>query len=723
MKRIKLIYLLSITILTGSQCLAQTVKTDSTAIKDKKDTVKQLNQVVIQARKPVLERKGDRLIFNVEGNAATAGNPLLDVMRMIPGLSVTNDKLNIRGKEGLVIMIDNRRTYMSGDDLLSYLKNTPAEAISQVELITNPSAKYDAEGNAGIINIKTKRSLSIGTTGTLTQSISYGRFIKSNTGGQLTYTGSKLSLYGNSYLGYNKSFDNYYSETSSTGAEQLRTNSYSENITKNSYSYQAGFDYHFNPRSTFGGVLEGSLRPDNAVDGLSTVERTGAIPQYILTDNLSHTNNRNNSVNLHYNWENTNDNFSTDLNYAAYGFNSHSGQSNDYYNSAAHELITGNDQLRNRSTRNIDVLAGKADYTHKWNAHHSLESGIKWSHVQTDADLVYEQLQGTDWINDPGRTNHYRFSEDIYAGYLNYNGQFGGLNVQAGLRAEETNNKGLSETLNSRVKRNYLKLFPSVFLSDSFLKDHSWSFSYSYRVDRPTYSYLNPFIFINNPYNYFRGNPYLNPQYTHNFEGNYDFKKMFFLTIGYSHTEDLITEISERGDQPDVIGGTRTNINSLDSYNITFSVQLHPVKGWNVNLSAGGFRNAVRYDKGFMNSHSTFNTSMSSSVSLPAGITADINGNYQSAMSYGTTLFSPMYGVNSGLKKSFGKLSLRVSVSDVFNLQRMKYKSNYSGISSSGLNTTESRVGRLSLSYKFGKVKGAVKRNTGADEEKGRASY
>ena len=247
--------------------------------------------------------------------------------------------------------------------------------------------------------------------------------------------------------------------------------------------------------------------------------------------------------------------------------------------------------------------------------------------------------------------------------------------------------------------------------------------SYSYRIDRPSYNSLNPFTFINNPYSYFRGNPYLQPQYTHNIEGNYVYKKIVFVTLGYSRTANMITEISERGIQPDVIGATRTNLNSMDSYNISFSVQLHPLKRWDLNLNAGGFKNSIKDGEGFLNSHSTFTASMSSSITLFKGIAADVNGSYQTSMSYGTILLDPMYSVNGGLKRSFlsNKLSVRLSVSDVFNLQRMKFHSDYTGIQRYGLNTSESRVGRIAVSYKFGKIKGVSKRDTGANDEKQRA--
>lgn len=723
MKRLRLELILLIALSAGGQCLAQ--EPANNTIKDKKDTVKVLKQVDITFRKQAIERKGDRLIFNVDGNAAAAGNPLLDVMRLVPGLSVTNDKLNIRGKEGLIIMIDNRRTYMSGDELLSYLKNTPAETISQLEVITNPSARYDAEGNAGIINIKTKKGGLTGTTGTLSQTIGYGKFFKSTTGGQITYTGDKLTLFGNSYLGYNKTFENYYSENSSTGYDKITDNNYAQSTNKNSYSYQAGFDYRLNPHSSIGGIIDGSLRPDYQANALSTLQKAGTDPQYIITHDQSKTDNKNMSNNLHYYWNNdqSTDLFSADANYVKYNFNLGSTQFSDYYQDNTYLNIINDQQLRNRSIRNVEVIAGKADYTHKYNDKQTLESGIKWSRVQTTSDLVYEQLAEAGWINDAGKTNGYKFKEQIYAGYLNYNGQFGSFNVQTGLRAEQTVNTGFSKTLNSEVKRNYLKFFPSVFVSQTFLKDHSWSVSYSYRVDRPTYSYLNPFTFINNPYSYFRGNPYLKPQYTHNFEGNYDFKKKFFLSLGYSHTADLITEVSERVAQSEVIGGTRTNINSSNSYNLTVNMPFQPLKNWNINIYAGGFRNSIKGEEGFMNSKTTFTSTLTSSVTLPAGITADINGDYQSAMSYGTIVLNPMYSVNAGLKKSFlsSKLNVRLNVSDLFNTRRMTYDAEYAGILKYGLNTSESRVARLTASYKFGKIKAPKPRGTGVEEEQNRA--
>lgn len=715
----------------GAQEKTAKNKQDSTQVKaglplkDQKDTVKVLKQVDITFKKQAIQRKGDRLIFNVEGNAAVAGNPLLEIMRQVPGLSVTNDKVNIRGKEGLIIMIDNRRTYMTGDELLSYLKNTPAETISQLELITNPSARYDAEGNAGIINIKTKKGGLTGTTGSVSQTLGYGRFFKSTSAGQIVYTSPRLSLYGNSYLGYNKGFENYYSETNAGNHDKVFNNNYTENTSKNSYSYQAGFDYSADSQHRIGGLIDGSIRPDAQSDGFSQIQKTGTDQQYVVTNDRSKTNNKNTAVNLHYNWNNTRntDLFNADANYVKYNYVSGSGQFSNYYDSPSYQLITADQQLRNQSLRTVTVRTGKADYTHKWANQQTLESGFKWSRVQTNSDLRYEELIGSAWTNDSGKTNQYLFTEQIYAAYVNYNAQFGSLNIQSGLRAEKTISNGYSKTIDSETKRNYFKLFPSLFISQTFLKDHSWSLSYSYRIDRPTYSYLNPFTFINNPYSYFRGNPNLKPQYTHNFEGNYDFQKRFFLTLGYSHTTDMITEIAERGSQIDITGGTRTNLNSMDSYNLSLSIPLQPLKGWDINIYAGGFRNVINDHTGFTNGKTTFTTTISSSAALPAGFTADFNGDYQTTMSYGTIILRPMYAVNGGLKKAFfaGKLNLRANVSDIFNQRKMIFASTYAGIERSGLNTSESRVFRLTASYKFGKVKAKQERQTGAEEERKRA--
>lgn len=686
-----------------------------------------LNEVSITATRQIIERKADRLIFHVAASASAAGSPLLDVLKMVPGISVINDKLNIRGKEGLIVMIDSRRTYMTGDELLSYLKNTPAEAIAQLEVITNPSARYDAEGNVGIINIKTKHSTLTGATGTLSQTIGFGRYLKSTTGGQVTYTGSKLTLFGNSYLSYNKSFEDYTAEKSLNNSEQLLSKDHNIKNSRNNYAYQAGFDYRINARNSFGGVLDGSLRPDYQSQGLSKVEKTGTDPQYIQSFSPAKTSNTNNAANLHYYWNNdlNTDLFSADANYVNYNYDLHSSLINDYYASPQYDqgTLLNQEQLRNQSIREVEVLAGKADYTHKWASKHSFETGIKWSQVKTNSDLVYELLQASQWVNDPGKTNQYRFTEQIYAGYVNYNGQFGKFNLQTGLRAEQTTNTGFSKTLNTEVKGNYLKLFPSVFISSSFLKNHSWSASYSYRIDRPTYSYLNPFTFINNPYSYFRGNPYLKPQFTHSLEANYDFKKKLFVSLSYQRTIDMISEVTEIGNAADVIGGTRANLNRMDSYSLTINAPFQPFKGWDLNLYAGAFNNSIKDLQGFSNKQTTFTASLNTTVSLPAVFMLDANGSYQSAMSYGTILLDPIYSVNAGIKRSFltKKLNLKLSISDIFNLQKVSYTSSYASISTYGLNTAENRVFRLTASYKFGRSKASKQRNTGVEEEQKRA--
>ncbi|RZM23207.1 MAG: TonB-dependent receptor [Pedobacter sp.] len=689
----------------------------------KKDSVQQLQQVSIQGKIPVLTRKAGSITYNLEASAAVAGNPVIEVLRMIPGISVINDKISIRGKEGIIVMIDNRRSYLSGEELLAYLKNTPAESISQIEMISNPSSKYDAEGNVGIINIKTKRSQLNGATGSLSQTLGYGRHLKSTTGGQVTYLHNNLSIFGNSYLSSAKTDDTYSTQTKTAGGDDLYTRDHSVNNSRNNYAYQAGLDYRLNDHSTAGAVWDGSLRPDFNVLGTSELQKKGLAPQNVLTDKASHTDQNNNAFNLHYNWNNTDNTtqWNADVNQVRSNYMLNSTQNSQYHPINALPVPDA-ELLRNNSLRTVNVLAAKADYTHKWLEKYSIESGIKWSRVKTFSDLVYEQAFGDTWRIDPGRTNQYAFNEQIYAAYGNFNGTLGSFTIQAGIRGEYTTNTGNSQTLKDEKKNHYFKVFPSFAVSNTFAKDHTVDLTYSYRIDRPTYSYLNPFIFINNPYSYFRGNPYLLPQFSHNLEANYDYKKLFFLSLGYTHTTDLISEIVELGSSPGVIGGTRSNLNSMNSFNATINAPLHPFKNWTVNIYVGGFRNAIADKDGFVNAQNTFTTSANTSIPLPAAITLDLNGYYQTAMSYGVIRLQPMYAVNGGLRKSFlqSKLSLRLSVSDIFHTQRTEYNSDFEGIQRYGLNTSESTVVRATLSYKFGKIKSRKNRKTGVEDEQNR---
>ncbi|TDO23901.1 TonB-dependent receptor domain-containing protein [Pedobacter duraquae] len=689
----------------------------------KKDSVQQLQQVTIQGKAPLITKKAGVLTLNVAASASAAGNPLLEILRQIPGVSVINDKISIRGKEGLIIMIDNRRTYMSGDELLSYLKNTPAESINQIEMISNPSSKYDAEGNVGILNIKTKRNVVNGLTGSASQTLGYGRYLKSTTGGQAAYTNNALMIYGNSYLSYSKTDDTYITRSNNTTDGSLFTRDYSTNSNKNNYAFQLGLDYKLSARSSVGAVWDGSIRPDYALKGISDLQKTGINPQFLITDKQSATDQRNNAANIHYNSSNpeNTDQWNADLNYVNYDYSLGSAQNTDYLQ--IQDILTPQpERLRNNSVRKITVFSAKADYTHKWLEKFSFESGIKWSRVQTESELVYEQLQNDKWINDTGRTNQYNFDEQIYAGYGNFNGTFGTYTVQAGLRGEYTANTGLSKTLQDTKKNSYLKLFPSLVIANTFSKKHTVDLTYAYRIDRPTYSYLNPFIFINNPYSYFRGNPYLKPQFTHNLEANYDYKKLIFVSLSYSRTKDLISEIVERGQEADVVGGTRTNLNTMNSFNFTVNAPLHPAKGWDVNLYLGGFRNSINNDNSFSSAQNTFTASANSTITLPAAITLDINGYYQTAMSYGVIRLDPMYGLNGGFRRSFlkNKLSLRLNVSDILHTQRTQYNSEFDGIVRSGLNTSESTVVRATVSYKFGNTNSRKGRKTGVEDEQRR---
>jgi iron complex outermembrane receptor protein len=554
-----------------------------------------LKTVSVQSTRPLIERKLDRTVMNVENSVLAAGNSALEILERAPGVSVDkDDNISLNGKAGVTVMINDKLTYLSSTQLATLLRSTDGGTIATIEVITNPSAKYDASGNSGIINIKLKKNRQAGTSGSVTAGTGYGSGWKDNESLNLNVKQGKLNAFGN-FSHYDNKSDNRTinikrvvdSATSRTYFNQFT----GMNRTSHGNSYRVGVDYDLSKKNTLGFVINGY---DNSEVG-STPTTTyigktlGATNSFLNSTSVVPQQYKNFAANVNDRWQldSLGQELAIDLDYSKFRNNGNAMYTTNTYLPNGQLLQT--DRLRNQTPSVIDIRSGKADYTYPITKTIKLETGAKFSDVKTDNNLQAQvQNAAGNFVNDTSRTNHFIYQEKIDAGYLNLSKTYKNTSVQVGLRAEYTSSTGTLVTA-APVERSYLDFFPSLFVNHTLDKKNEIGFSYSRRIDRPNYDNLNPFIFYLDKYTFQKGNPFLKPQYTHSFELDYTWNKTINVSVGYSRTTDVITQIILTDSVSKASFQTNLNLQVQNAYSMNINSPYTITKWWTGNANLNMF--------------------------------------------------------------------------------------------------------------------------------------
>ncbi|PTT03254.1 TonB-dependent receptor [Pedobacter sp. HMWF019] len=691
-------------------------------------TSKALNEVSVVATKPLLERKLDKLVMNVEGSSVMTGSSALEVLQKAPGVSVDqNDQISMQGKQGVMIQIDGKQTYMSSADVTSMLRNMQSSQIESIELITNPSSKYEAAGNSGIINIKTKKQQNAGTNGSIILGAAQGRYFRGNTGINLNHRAEHFNIYGNYNYGVVKRFQETSIDRISTlGTTNTYFNQTGNSITRNyNNNFKAGIDIFLNKNNTLGFMFNGYLNNEkqNFENQTFIGSAAGKVDSALFSNNDFKNKYQNLSYNLNYKavLDTTGQELTADLDYSKYYGNQDASYVNNHLYPDGSPLRPTS-YMNNQSPSHIDIKALKADYTLPLSTSLKLETGVKGSWVKTDNNFIFQ-----DEFNGAG-SNRFIYKEDIYAGYFNLSKEYKNTNIQIGLRAEQTSSLGNSVNKDKINKRNYLNLFPTMFVNQKLSEQHSIGFSYGRRIDRPSYDALNPFIFYLDQYTYNQGNEFLKPQYTDNFEFNYTFLQKYTLTLNYSYVHDAIIEVLLPDNVKKALYQTSVNVDKNTSYSANLNVPVAITKWWqtnnNLNVFHLNFQQADLSGQDLNTGKTSFQFKSQHSFIIRKDLSAELIGSYESPLVYGTLNLKARYGIDMGLSKSFmdKKMNVKLALSDVFNTQITKLSSAYPGLKYNLNQKNESQVGRITLTYRFGKneIKPARKRATGVEEETGR---
>jgi len=698
-----------------------------------KENVVQLKEANVVALKPFIERRIDKTIVNVENSIVDAGSNVLEILQRSPGVIVDNEgNISLKGKQGVLVLIDDKQTYLSASDLQNMLRNMTSDQLSSIEIITNPSSRYDAAGNSGILNIKLRKKQNIGLNGSATLSYGQGQYPDFGGGTNLNYRNESFNLFGN----YNYMYGYYFQEVelNRNFKEQDHTSRFLQTtFDKGRYinhNYRLGADYFIDARQTIGLQASGynSLNKDRTTSRTEVFNYTSVADSSYITQNHNDSKWENFSANLNYrfNIDSTGRALSTDLDYGRYDNKSDFRFETVYYfpdgSKPGYRENATNDQ-----PASIDIRTFKMDYVHPFSKSFKIETGLKSSFVKTDSDVRYYNLINDAYLLDTGKSNHFIYKENINAAYLSGAAEFGKFGIQAGLRAEQTIADGNQRTTGSTFHRDVLQFFPTLFLSYAFSENHESKISYSRRIDRPGYQQLNPFRYFLDPYNYNEGNPDLKPQLTNSVEVSHTFIKIFTLAVNYRHTDDAMTEISKQIDSTRTTFVRTENLESNDNYGISLGVPVQLTKWWYMSSNFNYFNNRYKgissvgeVDKR-LNSYQfhTYNA-----FTLPRSWAMEVNGYYTSRMVWGTFLIDPRFSVSAGLRKHFmqDRFTLRVNINDIFHTETFNSVINYQNVDAKFMRVYDSQFVRFHLSYNFGKktVPKARQRATGLQEEESR---
>lgn len=695
----------------------------------------ELSGVTVVAKKPMVEVRADKTIVNVENTINAVGNDAMELLRKSPGVLVDkDDNLSLSGKNGVQVYIDGKPTPLSGKDLSDYLRTIQSTQVESIELITNPSAKYEAAGNAGIINIRLKKNKSYGTNGSVNAGYNIGTYPKYNAGLSLNNRSKKVNLFGN--YNYNKNinenFIHLYRTISDTAFDQHST------ITQhsNTHGFKAGMDYYATAHSTFGIMTNGTLN-DNRTGTQGETPITylpdGKIDRVLQANNNS-TGKRNNiNGNLNYRFADTSGHeLNVDGDYGWYQIRGDQLQPNLYFDPIAGTLLY--QQIYNMLTpSDINMYSLKSDYEQNFKKGR-LGLGFKTSYVKTDNDFQQYDVLSTGKVKDYDKSNSFDYKENINAGYVNYNRQLKSFMFQLGLRVENTNSKGISHSLkneggsyvpyDSSFKRNYTDFFPSAAVTLNKDPKNQLTLSYSRRIDRPAYQDLNPFEFKLDAYTYQKGNTQLQPQYTNSFSLTHMFKYFLNTTLSYSHVSNVFAQLVDTADGSKSFI-TKKNLADQNLINLNISAPLS-FKWYNaflnINTNYSHYKANMGADKVINLQTVNFNFYAQNSFKLTKTLTAELSGFYTSPSIWeGTFKSKSMWSADAGVQKNImnGKGTIKATVSDLFLTMRWGATSNYASQVIHANGGWESRLFKVNFTYRFGssQVKAARQRKTAADEE------
>ncbi|MFN8116784.1 MAG: TonB-dependent receptor [Bacteroidia bacterium] len=689
-----------------------------------------LNEVVVSSEKKTIEKKIDRIVFNVDNSIASIAGNALELLARSPMIRFTNEQLTIIGKSGVRIMVNGHLSPLSGEDLTNFLRSIPANEVVKIEVITNPSSKYDASGNSGLINVVTRKIKLIGTNGIISTAYTQAFYPTGEIGGSINHRNSKINLFGNANYrnGSVRPIENMTINYPLSSLEQKDTRKKQSEFINAS----GGIDYSPNNKSTIGLLYSGVLADINIVDQVNSENRSqnsGAIDSIINTNANTTSKLNSHTINLNYirQLDSLGKSINIDLDFLNYN-NSRARDFNSLTYNALMAINSSDFRKENSSKQLINVGTLKFDFDCPMKFF-NLSTGFKLTAIKNSSDNLFYNVINSSKYLDSSQTNSFEYNENTSALYINANKAFSKLELQLGLRGEYTQTIGNSKTLNASNKNEYLKLFPTCYFLYKINDNNSLSLSYGKRINRPNYNDLNPFKFYLTPNNYAEGNPFLKPSYSHNAEFGYTLKNEYVFTAFYQKEVNYFSQVPYINPSNDGVAYLNKNIGSLESYGVYTIIPYKLKNYWRGNVTLYYYNYQVKSELNFLtnSAQQVFTADFSNQFIFGKNGKFSIDASayvMPPGMREGIYKLGQMYVVNIGFRMALMKKAafLTISANDIFMLSSPTAETSSNNVRVLNKNTYDTRNVKISFMYKFGNkvLRGKRQRDNGNLDEKNR---
>jgi len=702
-----------------------------------KNNFSELKEVnIVSPPKSYITHQLDRVVINVGSQLSNIGTNALDVLNNAPAVQVTDDAISLRGKEGVTIYIDDRPSYLTGKDLLDYLKTLPSGTLDKIEIMTNPPAKYNAEGNAGIINIKTIKGKLKGFNAAISATYQQGVYSKANSNINFNYGFHKINLFGN--LGYSLA-NNYYDVTRNRQFHDvqpynnlLMSQFNTEISTTISYNYKLGFDYDIDAHNKLGVTTAGIIRPYHEHGNYTTAfNRLNNVDSTINTISRLHYITRNNTVNLtfHHQFDKPTQELNINTDYLQY-----STDPLQVINSGTYlpgKTLISNYTLNTYNPFKAKIFGAKADYADELPGHLKMSIGIQttYSIRKSTGDYLYtinNKTYPSDSLN-----GSFSYRENINATYINFQKTTKRFDIQVGFRLEYTHAKATQQRiifLNATpTEYNYSNLFPTAYMSYKLdtASANTLILSIGRRISRPGYGDLNSFVFTFDRYSSNKGNPEIVPAYSNNLDLSFNIQDKITAGITYSNTRNDIAQYYQLTGI--ALAFVPVNIAKTTAYGAYFNLSLPVTKWWSANLYSDFTHNQYAgqvLNIGYLNNTvNTITVSGSQQFKLQYGLSMEFNGSYHNNLTYGQGIYLPMWLLNASVQKTIlkNKGAITLTARDIFNSRTLRRKIEYQYASLTSSNHSDNQTIGLTFTYKFGTSVSARQHHNSIETEAGRA--
>lgn len=698
------------------------------------DEMTGLDEVTVKASRPEIIIEPDKTIINIEGTVMAEGSNALDVIGRSPGIYVDQDgNINLNGRTGATVMINDRPTYMSATDLANFLRSMSADNIKSIEVINNPSSRFDAEGSAGVINIQLKKNNVDGVFGNIQVGGQYNGQFAPTAGMTLNVKKGKWST--NGTFNYNEFAQfNDLEINRNFSLEQGVSNFNQDSRITSRYktpSFNGSANYEINKNQNLGLNVQASTSTDNTTNSSGTVVTNPGqdFNNYIESFNDSEGERNRLFTNLHYDakLDTLGSKISADLDFTIMDSESSSLLDNSYWAGNNDPGLAYSDKIRTLNDMYYTIFTAKVDYTKALKGGKTLETGLKGSWVESDNNLDLSRAENEGPFEQDPNSNRFIYNENVLAAYVSLKGSFSKkLSYQGGLRGEYSDIVGNSVTLDQVNKQDYFNLFPSFFVQHKVSDNYQIVYNANRRITRPNYRLLNPFVYYIDPLTSETGNPNLKPQYSTNFEMNHVVKGAYQFTFGYSVTEDAFMQVFIQDQEERTTTTFTDNFEQTRNANFRAIVPVEIKKWWTTSnmlqVNYNQFQTPIGED--FLDvDQVSYMARTQQNFTLPKGYKVEVMAMYLGPQIWGQGDIAGFGWVDAGVTKSVmkDKLSISVNGTDLFRTQVIRANVQFADIDTSFRQYRSNQGVRFTLRYNFAKGESfRVKSNSGSSEERNR---